>query len=286
MIFRVLWIASALTIFLGSCDSAKKTEKGIAYNFRKNTENPSAKKDEVITFHINIFNDKDSLLGSSYQNGRPFVYKIGADPSLAIIDDIMMLCGEGDSISFKVPSDSLPQGFADVPKGSMVRFELSMLKVQTEEVFMKEAQAEDEKRRTEMMEKMAAQKEIDDQTIQKYLADNNIKAQKTASGLYYTITKTGKGATPTKGKKVKVHYTGTLLDGTKFDSSLDRGQPFEFPLGEGQVIQGWDEGIALLNKGAKATLFIPSVLGYGAQGVGSIIPPFAVLKFDVELLEF
>jgi len=87
------------------------------------------------------------------------------------------------------------------------------------------------------------------------------------------------------GKKVKVHYTGKLLDGKKFDSSLDRNQPFEFVLGAGQVIQGWDEGIALMKEGEDGILFIPSHLGYGARGAGGVIPANATLIFEVQLLQ-
>ncbi len=107
---------------------------------------------------------------------------------------------------------------------------------------------------------------------------------KTTSGLEYTITAKGNGKKPVSGDKVKVHYTGTLLDGSKFDSSVDRGQPFSFKIGAGQVIKGWDEGIALLNEGDKATFKIPAELGYGGQAMGSI-PANSTLMFDVELLE-
>jgi peptidylprolyl isomerase len=112
----------------------------------------------------------------------------------------------------------------------------------------------------------------------------NPQTVKTASGLEYTITSKGNGKKPAEGDTVKVHYTGTLLDGTKFDSSVDRGQPFTFKLGLGRVIRGWDEGIALLNEGDKATFIIPAELGYGGQANGKI-PANSVLKFDVELLE-
>lgn len=110
------------------------------------------------------------------------------------------------------------------------------------------------------------------------------KAQKTASGLYYLIEKQGTGAQAAAGKTVNVHYTGTLADGTKFDSSLDRGQPISFQLGRGMVIRGWDEGIALFKVGGKGKLIIPSDLGYGSQGAGGVIPPNATLIFDIELV--
>jgi FKBP-type peptidyl-prolyl cis-trans isomerase FkpA len=111
---------------------------------------------------------------------------------------------------------------------------------------------------------------------------------KTPSGLQYEDTVTGAGAEAKSGQYVQVHYTGWLYNdgqqGAKFDSSLDRNDPFEFSLGAGMVIRGWDEGVAGMKVGGKRTLIIPPELGYGARGAGGVIPPNATLKFDVELL--
>jgi peptidylprolyl isomerase len=107
----------------------------------------------------------------------------------------------------------------------------------------------------------------------------------TASGLTYVVTKRGDGRKPLKGETVTVHYTGTLANGTKFDSSHDRGEPISFPLGMGRVIKGWDEGIAKLGVGDQAVLVIPPEIGYGAKGAGDgLIPPGATLVFVVELV--
>jgi peptidylprolyl isomerase len=108
--------------------------------------------------------------------------------------------------------------------------------------------------------------------------------QTTASGLQYTIDQPGTGAQPQPGQTVSVHYTGWLTDGTKFDSSRDRGTPLEFPLGQARVIKGWDEGIAAMKVGEKRTLVIPPDLGYGARGSSGVIPPNATLVFKVELV--
>ena len=110
--------------------------------------------------------------------------------------------------------------------------------------------------------------------------------KKTATGLFYKIETPGAGASPNQGQNVSVHYKGSLLDGTVFDSSYKRNEPIDFSLGVGQVIKGWDEGIALLSKGAKATFIIPADLGYGSAGAGGVIPPDATLQFEVELVDF
>lgn len=108
--------------------------------------------------------------------------------------------------------------------------------------------------------------------------------QTTTSGLKYIDETVGTGDSPNTGQKVTVHYTGTLENGKKFDSSKDRDEPFTFTIGIGQVIKGWDEGVATMKVGGKRKLIIPSELGYGSRGAGGVIPPNATLHFDVELI--
>ena len=127
-------------------------------------------------------------------------------------------------------------------------------------------------------------------TVAARAADDEITKgmKKTASGLQYKDIKAGDGAMPKRGQTARVHYTGWLWQdnakGKKFDSSVDRGQPFEFPVGAGMVIKGWDEGVATMKVGSKRYLLIPPALGYGARGAGADIPPNATLLFEVELL--
>ena len=140
--------------------------------------------------------------------------------------------------------------------------------------------------RQEAIEKIQKEKEMQENIdIEKYINDNKLNVQTTASGLKYMMIQEGKGDQAKAGKTVRVHYVGRLLNGTKFDSSYDRNDPIEFVLGQGMVISGWDEGISLLKVGGKGLFIIPSNLGYGVRGAGDTIPPFSPLTFEVELVE-
>ena len=119
---------------------------------------------------------------------------------------------------------------------------------------------------------------------EKKVNTGNVQIVTTETGLKYVDEVPGMGSLPKQGKPVQVHYTGWLENGKKFDSSVDRGEPFEFILGVGQVIKGWDEGVSTMKVGGKRKLIIPAQLGYGAKGAGGVIPPNATLIFDVELL--
>jgi FKBP-type peptidyl-prolyl cis-trans isomerase len=147
-----------------------------------------------------------------------------------------------------------------------------------------EFKAQQEEQEAKYKAEMEKLRLAEDSTLKKYIADNNIKVTPTASGLYYIQKVAGKGKAAENNKNVTVHYTGKLLDGTIFDSSVDK-DPIVIPLGQGRVIQGWEEGIAMMKEGGKAQLIIPSALGYGEYGAGGVIPPYATLIFDVELVK-
>ncbi|WP_310398078.1 FKBP-type peptidyl-prolyl cis-trans isomerase [Hymenobacter sp.] len=131
---------------------------------------------------------------------------------------------------------------------------------------------------------VVAQMKKDDAVLQDYAKKNNLTVQKTPSGIYYQVLKPGEGPKPNAGQTVSVNYNGTLLSGKVFDSSDKAGKPIDFPIGQGAVIPGWDEGIALLNKGSRAILLIPSPLAYGTRGAGADIPANSPLRFEVELV--
>jgi peptidyl-prolyl cis-trans isomerase A (cyclophilin A) len=150
---------------------------------------------------------------------------------------------------------------------------------------VEEEMAKSRRAESDAAEEKKLQHAKDSITIVQYLKTNKHKGKRTGEGVYYVIRKSSKGKKFIAGDTVTTHYTGKFLDGTKFDSSYDRNQPFTFVVGVGQVIQGWDEGFMMLKKGEKATLYIPSGMAYGERGAGASIPPNAILIFDVEILK-
>ena len=192
---------------------------------------------------------------------------------------------KGDSASFIVDIDSsfvnlfgyntLPPQFSST---DIMRFEVRLDDFYPESEFRFRMIENIKKNYPAETEKAASE-------LNAYLEKNGVVAQPTSTGLYYVKTQDGTGEKPSKGSTVKAHYTGYLLDGTVFDTSIERGEPIEFVLGVGQVIPGWDEGIALMSKGEKAVLYIPYYLAYGDRDLG-VIPPFSNLIFEVELIDF
>lgn len=259
---------------------------GAEYKIHKDVEGPTPKEGDILTLHMILRNSKDSILRNTYTEGQPFQYKLSPSAFKGSADDALSLFSKGDSATFLVNVDSmfakmgqpLPPG---IDAGSKLKFEVLITELKT----VAELQKEQEEVMKKEQEASAAQVQKDEEIIAKYLAEKKIKATRYASGLYYQQVKSGSGAVPVSGDSVSVHYTGMLLDGTKFDSSVDRGEPITFPIGSGWVIKGWDEGVMKMKQGEKGRLFIPSGLAYGNRGAGGAIPPNAVLIFDVELVK-
>ncbi|MCS6820438.1 MAG: FKBP-type peptidyl-prolyl cis-trans isomerase [Microscillaceae bacterium] len=258
----------------------QKTAGGVLYRFIKQV--PKQRKavvGDIVDFTMAIRNGKDSLIRPA---GAALQFKVSAsypkEDAKSSPVEVFSVVAEQDSLEVLISIDSLRNSAQAayltpaLTQGTHLKYYLKILKIRSM------ADLEREQRQKDSLQ---TAQEL--QTIKKYIADNQLKAQSTPTGLHYVILQQGNGAKPAKGQTVVVHYTGMLLNGTKFDSSVDRGQPFEFPLGLGRVIKGWDEGIALLNVGTKAKLIIPSTLAYGNRGTGNI-PPNSILIFDVELL--
>ncbi|WP_118972416.1 FKBP-type peptidyl-prolyl cis-trans isomerase [Taibaiella koreensis] len=250
------------------------------------------KEGDVVELIIKQKIDDSLMMNSQVANmGKPVQIPVQRS---AIRGDLMSgipLMREGDSTIFRVRLDTIaarahqpkPEWTA---KNAYVIWEVKLVKIKGKA----EVQAEMAKAQEAAAAQTKVQAATDDKLIQEYLAKKGIaNAKKTTSGLYYVIHKEGAGPLAAAGKNVSVNYTGVNMDGEAFDSSVDSAfnhvAPIEFPLGQHNVIAGWDEGIALMNKGAKATLYIPSGLAYGPQARGPKIPANAILIFDVELVD-
>jgi FKBP-type peptidyl-prolyl cis-trans isomerase FkpA len=294
MLKQVMLLA-VLAIFTFACKTKpelKKTESGLEYEFiDDNEETKPVPKDDFVVINVTVHNAADSLLGSSkeaYPKGVPF--PVGYPSMKGGYEEGFALLSKGDSANLYVQTDSIFKGqnMANRPKflplGSKLRYSVRVLNTLSKaegEKLMQSMQAEQQQK---MLEKQAGEVVKGDLALDSATTASGLKITKTPSGLRYAVTTNGAGAKPQVGDSVFVNYTGTLLNGQMFDSSVGRG-PFGFLLGQRQVIAGWDEGIALLNKGAKATLFIPSGIAYGPQAMGGI-PANAPLKFEVELVRF
>lgn len=285
-------LLASLLIITGmfSCTQKKytKLKSGLEYLIVKD-EKGDKKTDigSIISLHI-LTKIGDSVLFDSRKNNNnePVPAQIAKPQYNGDLMEGLTLLTAGDSAVFRVCADSIFRNDQKPPfvkSGDTVHFYVKMVSVKSLEEYQKEEQ-----------ETATKQISADEEIIKKYLVDNNITAVKTGSGLYYAITQAGSGENAKPGQEVTMNYTGKLLDGTAFDSNQDpkfgHTDPFTFQLGSGQVIKGWDEGIALLNKGAKAKLIIPSPLGYGTRAMPGNpnnekgIPANSILVFDVEML--
>lgn len=250
---------------------------------------------------VNVFQKVgDSLVMNTLNNngGKPVAFKIQEVPVKGDLMEGIRKMKAGDSTLFRIPLDTIvvrynQQRPAWAPKGAYLTWGVKLVSIKPKA----QVEAEEKVQQEEQAKMMAAaeankavQAQADDKIIQDYFAKNNIKdAKKTASGLYYVVTKPGEGPNAMPGQKATVNYTGKNMEGEPFDSNVDPAfnhvSPFEFNLGQHQVISGWDEGVALMNKGMKATFYIPSGMAYGANGAGGKIAPNQVLVFDIELVE-
>lgn len=278
----LLLLAVAFAFNFTACSKYKgfkhDKESGIYYKFYViNKDSAQAQTGDVVSLFYQL-SLKDSILVPS----MPIQEMIQESLYKGDVYSALRMMHVGDSATFILDADTFFHYMGGTnpfdEKELYFTFKMTELMPKAEvEAMMKEQEA-----KYQVMIEQA--KAAEDSIMTQYIADNKIKVAPTASGLYYIQKVAGKGAQAENGKKVSVHYTGRLLDGTVFDSSIERGEPIEFVLGQGQVIPGWEEGIAKMKEGGKATLLIPSNLAYGERG-NQVIPPCSPLVFDVELVK-
>lgn len=294
-------LLAVAAISIAGCKNFKKGDAGTLYNIVEHKSGPTIKEGDVVSLEGIIKNDADSVMSSTYDAGHPASFMVPKPQFKGDLMSALQMLSEGDSAVIRINVDTVskksgqpkPPGF----KGKYYNYSVRIVKV-----FAKnkaEADSTFQKRVSAYFKGLSDKAKADEPaTIKKYIADKKLAVTTTASGLNYVITTQGTGAKPAVGDTAIVNYTGTFLNGKVFDTSVEAvakknnklqpGRPYapaHIPVGVHGVIAGWDEGLQLLAKGSKATLVVPSVLGYGEQGMQGVIAPFTPLVFDIEVID-
>jgi peptidylprolyl isomerase len=261
-------ILALLALLLAACgtsfgeqttngEETTTTDSGLQYIEIEAGDGPAPQAGEIVAVHYRGTLEDGTEFDNSYDRGEPFAFALGRGMVIPGWDEGIAMMKEGGKAKLIIPPEQAygEQGAGGViPPNATLVFEVELISI--------------------VPGSPDAPTAVDE-------ADYTT----TDSGLKYYDLEVGDGPSPEEGQTVSVHYTGWLEDGTKFDSSLDRGQPFTLVIGVGQVIPGWDEGVLSMNVGTKRQLVIPSELAYGDREVGGLIPPNSTLIFEVELLD-
>ncbi|HEY5326690.1 MAG TPA: FKBP-type peptidyl-prolyl cis-trans isomerase [Mucilaginibacter sp.] len=297
---RKLGFLALAAIGLASCNGGfKKGDGGLLYDIVKDNSGQAIKEGDFVALNFVQKTDADSVLASTYENGSPVPLIMHKPQYKGDIYAGLMLLREGDSAIVKTNIDSTMAKGQPRPKGMKGKYTVFVIKVEKvipkgnlgQEVFMGRCKAY-----IQTLSDIAKKQEPI--KIQKYIADNSLKMNKTDSGLYYLVTKSGAGDKPVEGDTVVVNYTLKFITGKAVETSIKSDaikyklpinpmnpyKPIRFPLGTKGMIKGWDQGMRLLNKGSKAMFIIPSSLAYGEQGNGQV-QPFTTLVFEIELVD-
>ena len=285
-VFLMMTACVVMLSLLVGCGKAPKgykaTDNGLYYRFHVQNDGNLPQIGDLVDLTLSCYvNDTTTVIPVSNN-----IIQLAEPAFTSDFNEGIAMMHKGDSASFIVNIDStfiylfrVPELPADFKSDDVMRFEVRINDFYPESEYVKKMVEAIKNNYPEQTERAYAE-------MQQYFALNSINAKPTETGLYYVMIEEGNGEMPEKGDNVKVHYTGKLLDGTVFDSSIERGEPIEVPIGMGYVIPGWDEGIMMMSKGEKGVLYIPYYLGYGDRGAGQEIPPFANLIFEVELIDF
>ncbi|MFD1768284.1 FKBP-type peptidyl-prolyl cis-trans isomerase [Sphingobacterium suaedae] len=300
----ILFLSAAVTLLAtAACQNFKKGDGGLEYKIVKDAGAEKAKAGDLLSVDMIVKSDrKDSLLQSTYDIGLPQIVNIAPDsiPGLYAGDynSMFKFLGEGDSAVFRLNLDTMAAKSGQPKPEFADKFVTFTIKVRKH---FKKGNLTDSalyaQIDTYFKGEIEGLKKAEEGKLANYISDKKLEPKKTASGLQYVIAQEGKGNKPAVGDTVVVNYTGTLVSGTVFDTNnadvakknnkfnpMRQYEPIRFRVGHDPVIQGWTEGLQLLTKGSKATLLVPSNLGYGERG-GGAIPPYAPLVFDVELVD-
>lgn len=286
-------------IFFSSCSSSEfseyeKTETGLMYKFHNQSNDTTHPKyGEVVRIKM-AKRAGDSTLESTNLISPDGIEQYLRPPAFkGAIEEGIIKMSIGDSATFLISTDSINKYFPaqdsskNFTPGTLLAFDIKLMDIRSVE----EVQAEDDQRRQEYINQ---RKGKEPQELSQYIQDNHIEVKPSVTGMYFVEKEKGQGNSPKSGDAVVVHYTGSFLDGTIFDSSVKRSQPFEFVVdaqGEGGVIPGWNEAIKKMKQGAVVSIVLPSSLAYGSGGYMDpqtgryFIPPYAPMKFDIQLLE-
>lgn len=286
---RQLRMATAMvagTMLLTACGSGdmkgyKQTADGLYYRFEvQNKDAQQVQEGDVLVGEMTLRLDTTVLLSNVGRTER----LMPAIPSYdGVLHEGLLMMHVGDKVTFAIEADSMAKFMQpnqmppmyEQGKGMKFYYEINLQDIVTKEEF-----AEEQANYQTQMEQVRQQ---EPELIANYVKENNIKAQPTAEGLYIIVKKAGKGTKVAVGRQVAMHYTGRLLDGTVFDSSIGK-EPLSYVVGQMGLIRGWEEGVMGQPEGTQLQLIIPSAMGYGSQGAGQQIPPYSPLVFDIEIL--
>lgn len=284
-----------------SCNQTHTTSDGIEYKYVKEGKD-KPNDGEFVLYHFTAKNAADSVFISSYEQPTPaYLQHNDTVEARTGIDEIFLGLKKGDSIVVNSNAEKI-FGENGVPPflqaDEKVTINIGVINVLEEEIFQDYFNDLAAEQQRKMDSEAENQLQEDVQIIENYISENNLQATKTESGLFYVIEEEGSGQQVEQGNTVSVNYTGYVMDGRIFDTSIESKakesdsynedrpyEPISFEVGQGRVIPGWDEGLQYLNKGSKAKLLIPSTLAYGPTQRGDIITPNSILIFDVEVTD-
>jgi FKBP-type peptidyl-prolyl cis-trans isomerase len=302
-----LMMFAGLLLLCVACSKEKETPKGYKFTVVKKGSGEPGKSGQFLIINMAFKDGKDSVWNDSKKLGTPFVIPVQDTATMKQeegIDEIFRMLAKGDSVTFKIPAKVLFEKTFKAPLPPTVdaksdfTFNLGVQDIMDREQVAKFQQELVAKQNEKFKKDQAVQLGKDTVIIDDFLKSKNIVANKTNSGIRFVVTKAGQGENAKAGQTVKVNYAGFLLSGKCFDTSVEsvakansiyqagrQYEPLGLMLGQGQVIPGWEEAIALMNKGSKITVYIPSTLAYGPQKRSADIVENSILTFEMELLD-